>query len=84
MKRKSIIIIISISLAAVSALWFSQKTTQENWQEIIVKKERFLRSVSESGTIQPENKITVNAPIAGRIEKILVDRKSTRLNSSHT
>lgn len=45
----------------------------EKWQELAVKSERFRTSVAESGTVQPENKISLNAPISGRIDRISVD-----------
>ena len=69
-----------ISLSVVSAtliglgLYYSNRTKREVvYQEVQVTKGPIKNTILSTGIVQPENRLEVKAPIAGRIEKILVN-----------
>ncbi|MBM4304001.1 MAG: HlyD family efflux transporter periplasmic adaptor subunit [Deltaproteobacteria bacterium] len=54
--------------------YFSRNEKREIiYQEVSVTKGPIKNTILSSGVVQPENRLEVKAPIAGRIEKILVD-----------
>lgn len=73
-------IFLTVAVASLGGglYWKFHKKT-EPVEEITVAIERFQTSVAESGTVQPEHKISIMAQIAGRIDKIMVEEgKSVR------
>jgi len=72
MKKKYWIIAILAAVAAGAGWYFIGRETPPVFTEMKVESEPFLLNAAQSGTIQPENKISVNAPIAGRIDRILL------------
>src|ERR1039457_7513816 len=48
-----------------------------------VKRGQMLREVRGLGSLVPEEILHIPTPAEGRVERIVIDRKSTRLNSSH-
>jgi macrolide-specific efflux system membrane fusion protein len=73
-------IIIIVSLAAIGAIsFFTYKTFKgksnslyANMTEIEVKRDSISVQILSTGIIQPENKVEIKPPIAGRVEKVLV------------
>ncbi len=73
MKKRFWILLTPLAAGAAGGTYLLLRTKPERFQEIPVKSEHFVLNVAESGTVQPENKISITAPIAGRIDKILAD-----------
>lgn len=71
-KKRWLIVAVAVAALGGVALFLANRPKKERWREVLVEQERFLLTVSQTGTIQPENKVTVISPIAGRIEQILV------------
>lgn len=59
-------------LIAISYFAFFRKKAPE-FQEVKVEAQEFLVTVSSSGTVVPENRISIISPIAGRMDKIVFD-----------
>jgi len=75
--NKKISIAGAIAVLAAALVWFFfLREKPVVLQEITVEAERFQQNVAQSGTIQPENKIAVTAPISGRIDKLLLQEGS--------
>ncbi len=71
-------LIVPLSLIAgviiASAIYYSSQNKHEViYQEVQVTKGAIKNTILSTGIVQPENRLEVKAPIAGRIEKILVD-----------
>lgn len=73
MKKVWITLIVAAGLSAGWLIYRSAAKDQVKWQEVKVEATPFRVTVQASGTVQPENKVAIIAPIAGRIDKILVD-----------
>ncbi len=72
MKKKVWIpLLLGVVLLAGIFLYRGTRSKKPEWQEVPVTAEKFVVNVPASGTIQPENKISITSPIAGRIEQIL-------------
>lgn len=52
--------------------YFSQSGNQTNYVEAKVEKRDIEVSILATGTVQPENRLEIKAPIPGRIEEVLV------------
>ncbi len=72
MKMKYWIIVLVAAVAGGASWYLFLRETPPAFSEVKVEAEPFLLNAAQSGTIQPENKISVNAPIAGRIDRILL------------
>lgn len=76
--NKKIIIIISIIVLVVLGFFgykFSKSKSdskEANMTEVPVIKESIYVQILSTGIIQPENKVEIKPPIAGRVEKVLV------------
>jgi macrolide-specific efflux system membrane fusion protein len=60
--------------------WFflsKQNKREVIYQEVKVSKGNIKNTILSTGIVQPENRLEVKAPIAGRIEKILVEEGHT-------
>lgn len=70
-------IAIGLCLAAVLgtvAYHFSQKQRegQITYREVVLKKEDIEVTVLSTGTVEPQNRLAIKPPVAGRVEKVLV------------
>jgi macrolide-specific efflux system membrane fusion protein len=75
-KRKKLVsfIIVGAVIVIGISLYFSQNGKREVlYQEVVVTKGPIKNTILSSGVVQPENRLEVKSPIAGRIEKILVE-----------
>jgi macrolide-specific efflux system membrane fusion protein len=66
-------VVLLIALAAGGYFYYKSRTPKEFWKTTILKKGDLDVSILATGTVQPENRLEIKSPIAGRIEKILVD-----------
>ncbi len=74
MKKKIIIFFAIIFVLAIAILiWKTVKEPEISYEEIKVEKGNISVEILATGTVQPENRLEIKPPVAGRIEKVLVD-----------
>lgn len=75
MSRKTLIIAVAVVVAGGVGAYFAlgRGKTDVRYQEHIVKKGNIALTILSTGTVQPENRLEIKPPIAGRVEKVLVD-----------
>jgi macrolide-specific efflux system membrane fusion protein len=67
---------IILILAGSALIYNNYSKPKQNWQSVKAEAASFKVSISSTGSIVPENKIDLMAPVAGRIEKIMVEEGS--------
>lgn len=73
MKKKYLIISGLIIVIAAFAIWFFFfKTKPTQYKEEQVKKSKITLKILATGTVQPENRLQIKSPLAGRAETINV------------
>lgn len=73
MKKKYLIILSLIIVIAAFAVWFFFfKTKPTQYKEEQVKKGKITLKILATGTVQPENRLQIKSPLAGRAETINV------------
>lgn len=75
MSKKWIAVILVIVLSAGIYLYTKSNKNKESTQQYsqyIVKKGSIKLSILSTGVVQPQNKLEIKPPIAGRVEKIIV------------
>jgi len=74
-KRKLIAGLSAVSIIILGlVIFYSSRNKREVvYQEVQVTKGPIKNTILSTGIVQPENRLEVKAPIAGRIERILVD-----------
>ncbi|MBS1962898.1 MAG: efflux RND transporter periplasmic adaptor subunit [Bdellovibrionales bacterium] len=74
MKNKWIWIVLILALGGGGfAYWRTRDSESVTYREVKVHKGDLELSILSTGTVQPENRLEIKPPIAGRIEKVLVD-----------
>jgi macrolide-specific efflux system membrane fusion protein len=73
MNRKIVLILLVVVVLGGAVLYGSLRKKPVQWQAVPVEKGKFTVTVSSAGDVEPENKISITAPIAGRIDSILVE-----------
>jgi membrane fusion protein, macrolide-specific efflux system len=73
MNKKFLFLIPLILLVGIGSYFFFFKKKVPEFQELQVENQEFVVTVSSSGTVEPENKISITAPISGRIDKIIFE-----------
>lgn len=73
MKNIKLIIGLVVIIIFVIGIWLWSAPKDPPLEVVEVKQGHFALYVAAGGTIQPENKITITAPIAGRIDRTLVE-----------
>lgn len=53
-------------------LWKSKQKPEVTYRELSVERGEISTTVTATGTVQPENRLEIKAPIAGRMERVLV------------
>lgn len=72
-KLWSIIIIVIVGITAIFALSFKKQSTPKiTYQEIPVTKSDIKVTILSTGGVEPENRLEIKPPIAGRVETVLV------------
>ncbi|KHD87978.1 MAG: macrolide transporter [Bdellovibrio sp. ArHS] len=73
LKKPVVIVILGLVLGGVGFFFWKQKENpQVSYTEVSLRKEDLNISVLATGTVQPKNRLEIKAPVAGRIEQILV------------
>jgi len=75
MSKKKYIILASVIVVIVAGYFITKKVSEpktEYKKEVIAKGNIEVRILS-TGTVQPQNRLEIKSPVAGRIEEILVD-----------
>ncbi|NUM59444.1 MAG: efflux RND transporter periplasmic adaptor subunit [Bdellovibrionaceae bacterium] len=75
MNRKKSIIAGSVSLILILGyfLFFFQKKGSERYIEAEVKRGNIEITILATGTVQPENRLEIKPPVAGRMDRVLVN-----------
>lgn len=74
MKKKLIIgAVVVIVLGGLAKVFFFKGTSKIQYTESQIKKGSIQVTILATGTVQPENRLEIKPPVAGRIEKILVE-----------
>lgn len=74
MKKKWVIAMVAvIGLAVGFVIWKKTTTPKVTYKEYKVEKGSLLVSILSTGTVQPENRLEIKAPVPGRINQILVN-----------
>ncbi len=73
--KKKYIIIAGGALIVILALffWNKNKAPTVTYREIKVSRGNLESTIQSTGTVQPENRLEIKPPIAGRVEQVLVD-----------
>ncbi len=78
MKQKLIItgiVLLIVAVCAASFYWYKKQKhiNVEGFESAPVKIGTLRNAILASGTVKPQNRVEIKTPIAGRVEKILVD-----------
>lgn len=73
--KKVLLTVVVVGIFAVAATYFAhnKKSDKTTYREIVVQRGSLEIKVLATGTVQPENRLEIKPPIAGRIEKVEVD-----------
>lgn len=73
--KKVLILILVLALAGGGWFWFkkSGKSSAASMQTVLVTKGTITQTIEATGSVSPLNRVEIKPPIAGRIEKLLVD-----------
>lgn len=73
-KTGLIVLAILFSLSLLKVIIFGpSRPSQANFQEVPVVRSKLEITIKSTGTVQPENRLEIKAPIAGRVDKVLVN-----------
>lgn len=67
-----VLVVLILSFAGFKIVKSRANSTLETYTPTIVKKGKITVQILSTGIVQPENKVEIKPPIAGRIEKVLV------------
>lgn len=71
-KKWQWIVVVFIVLTAGVVLWKRNSQTKISYKEYTVERGSLNLSILSTGTVQPENRLEIKAPVPGRIDRILV------------
>lgn len=72
MKKKSVIIGAAIIFVLAGVFWMTRQKNNTLWAEYPVTRGDLDIRILATGTVQPENRLEIKAPIAGRIDEVLI------------
>ena len=74
LSRRTILIVVVVLSLGLAGFFFGRghKANLDEFKEVKVKRGDITISVLSTGTVQPENRLEIKPPIAGRMEKVLV------------
>lgn len=73
LKNKKVIIAVVLVFAAAIIFWMkSDKSDQMTYKSLTIKKGNLEVTILATGTVQPENRLDIKAPVAGRMDQVLV------------
>lgn len=67
-----LVLLLGIVLAAVFFWLRTDKNSQTTFRSVSIKKGNIEVTILATGTVQPENRLEIKAPVPGRMEKVLV------------
>lgn len=75
MSKKKYIILASIIVLIIAGYFINKKVTESkiDYKKAVIAKGQIDVRILATGTVQPQNRLEIKSPIAGRIEEILVD-----------
>lgn len=74
MKKKLVIGLgVLVVVGVVAKIFFFKDGQKVQYTESVIKKGAIQVTILATGTVQPENRLEIKPPVAGRIEKILVE-----------
>ncbi|MBO9666868.1 MAG: efflux RND transporter periplasmic adaptor subunit [Bdellovibrio sp.] len=74
MKKQWIIVaVLSLLVAGFVGYRVTNKTAKTEWKQIEPVETELVVKVSANGSVTPQNKVVVSTPIAGRVDKVLVE-----------
>lgn len=76
MKKIIFIICIIVVITLGYFLWSRKNDKQESYTEYKIQRENIIISILATGTVQPKNRLEIKAPVAGRIDSILINEGS--------
>src|SRR3954470_5738623 len=71
-KRTIVIAVGAAALLSIVLIWNATRSPKVTYREVPVKRGDLQITVLATGTVQPENRLEIKPPIAGRIEQVLV------------
>ncbi len=72
-RKKWIWILICVVVIAAIVFGFARKKEEKiTYSEATVKKTNYRETILSTGTVSPENRLDIKPPVAGRVEKLLV------------
>ncbi|MCX6131711.1 MAG: efflux RND transporter periplasmic adaptor subunit [Proteobacteria bacterium] len=71
-KWKWALLVISVCAVIAAAVLFNKKSTKTEYREAKIQKGMITLQITSTGTVQPENRLQIKSPIAGRVDKVLV------------
>lgn len=60
-------------LAAGAGYWYSRTNAAITYREVPVKRGDVKVSILATGTVQPQNRLEIKPPVAGRVDRVLVE-----------
>lgn len=75
MKNKKWFLLIALVVLGGGGAWYYFKISgveKQTYKEVKVRRGNLEQSILATGTVQPENRVEIKAPIAGRVETVLV------------
>lgn len=70
--KKNIIIVLVVLVVGSIAFWKINSKDKITYNEFTVNRDSIQIKILATGTVQPENRLEIKAPIAGRIDSVLV------------
>lgn len=70
------IILLLIAIAAGFSYYKSNKKVKASYSEYIIKTGNISATILATGTVQPKNRLEIKAPVAGRIDQVLIKEGS--------
>lgn len=73
-KRKTVLFVVAVLLVGGAAGWyfFARPEEPPAYREVAVARRDLRTTISTTGVVEPQNRLEVKPPIAGRVEEILV------------
>lgn len=72
-KRWMLFAIGVVAIAIIAVMFYRRKSTLEiAYREVPVKRGNVAVTILATGTVQPENRLEIKPPVAGRVEQVLV------------
>ena len=74
MKKKTLVLIFSLLLVIAAVVWWRWKKSDDEitYRTTQIQRGDLMLKTLSTGTVQPENRLEIKPPVAGRIEKVLV------------